>query len=294
MIVLDPAQALALRRSSSGPVVVAGGGGTGKSVLANAIASQAARAGRTCLLVGSSQILDQPMGYSLVRDVHKVLSDRAQFDHPASGPTLPQPAGRPRTVIEARTKSNPTAAHAAVRILDQARKLARSYDLSPAEIESSVVADRTLAAGVFESLSLVSQDASRIADALWTGNARAGRTFKDVEELTAGRTVEVPPDDEALGLILADDREYEAGISKIVSDRQDASEDRLVSDAVASLFRARSSDRSLSDHHKHASFMARTIGNAISLIRKHGTFKAARILHADEARPRHRRRRQNV
>jgi hypothetical protein len=275
MTILDPAQALALRKSASGSVDVAGRGGTGKSVLANAIASQAARAGRSCLLVGSSRILDRPLGYGLTRDIHKVLSDRAQFDDPASSPAVPPPSGRPASVIEARAKSNPAAARAAVRILEKARELAKSHDLSPAEIESSVVAERTLGAGAFESLSLASQDASRIADALWTGNARAGRTFKDVEELAAGRTVEVPPNDEALGLILADDREYEAGISKIVSDRQDANEDSLVSHAVASLLRARSSDRTLSDHHRHASFMARTIGSAIALIRKHGTFKAA-------------------
>jgi hypothetical protein len=275
MIILDPAQALALRKSASGSVNVAGRGGTGKSVLANAIASQAARAGRSCLLVGSSRILDRPLGYGLIREIQKVLSDRAQFDHPASSPAVPPPSGRPASVIEARAKSNPAAARAAVRILEKARELAKSHDLSPSEIESSVVAERALGAGAFESLSLVSQDASRIADALWTGNARAGRTFKDVEELAAGRTVEVPPNDEALGLILADDREYDAGISKIVSDRQDAKEDSLVSHAVASLLRTRSSDRTLSDYHKHASFMAHTIGGAIALIRKHGTFKSA-------------------
>ena len=275
MIILDPAQALALRKSASGSVDVAGRGGTGKSVLANAIASQAARTGRSCLLVGSSRILDRPLGYGLIRDIHKVLSDRAQFDHPASSPAVPPPSGRPVSVIEARAKSNPAAGRAAVRILEKARELAKSHDLSPAEIESSVVAERALGTSAFESLSLASQDASRVADALWTGNARAGRTFKDVEELAAGRTVEVPPNDEALGLILADDQEYEAGISKIVSDRQDANEDSLVSHAVASLLRARSSDRTLSDHHRHASFMASTIGSAIALIRKHGTFKAA-------------------
>jgi hypothetical protein len=275
MNILDPAQALALRRSASGPVDVAGRSGTGKSLLANAIASQAARAGKTCLLVGASKILDRPLGYRSVRDIHKVLSDRAQSAHPTSSPVTLPPAGRAPSVIEARTKSNPTAARAAVRILDRARELKKSHDLSPTEIESSVIDDRTLGAGVFDSLSLVSQDASRIADALWTGNARAGRTFKDVEELTAGRIWEVPPNDEALNLIRADDQEYEAGIAKIVSDRQDAKEDSLVSHAVTSLLRPRSSDRTLADYHKHASLMARTIGSAIALIRKHGTFKAA-------------------
>src|ERR1700730_14665951 len=237
MIILDPAQALALRKSASGSVDVAGRGGTGKSVLANAIASQAARGGRSCLLVGSSRILDRPLGYGLIRDIHKVLSDRAQFDHPASSPAVPPPSDRRPSVIEARAKSNPAAARAAVRILEKARELAKSHDLSPAEIESSVVAERTLGAGTFESLSIARQDASRIADALWTGNARAGSTFKHIEELAAGRSVQVPPNDVALGLILADDQEYEAGISKIVSDRQEANQDKLGWHAVARLLR---------------------------------------------------------
>jgi hypothetical protein len=42
-----------------------------------------------------------------------------------------------------------------------------------------------------------------------------------------------------------------------------------------SLLRPRSSDRTLSEYHRHASFMVRTVGGAIALIRKHGTFKAA-------------------
>jgi hypothetical protein len=275
MIILDPAQALALRRSASGPVDVAGRGGTGKSVLANAIASQAARAGRTCLLVGSSRILDRPLSYGLIRDIHKVLSDRAQIDHPASSPAVPPQPSRPASLLEARAKSNPAAARAAVRILEKARELAKTHDISPGEIEGSVIAERALAAGVTDSLSLAAQDASRIADVLWTGNARAGRTFKDVDKLVAGRTVEVPPNDEALGVILATDQEYEASVSKIVSDQQEASEESSVSKAVGSLLRPRSSDRTLSEYHRHASFMVRTIGGAIALIRKHGTFKAA-------------------
>src|SRR6266436_5399576 len=104
MIILDPAQALALLKSASGPVDVAGRGGTGKSVLANAIASQAAQAGRACLLVGASPILDRPLGYSFIRDVHRVLSDRAQIDHPASIPAGPPQPSRPASVVEARAR----------------------------------------------------------------------------------------------------------------------------------------------------------------------------------------------
>jgi hypothetical protein len=275
MIILDPAQALALRKSAAGPVDAAGRGGTGKSVLANAIASQAARAGRSCLLVGSSPMLDRPLSYGFIRGIHNVLADRAQFGHPALSPAVSQPTSPPASAVEARAKSNPAAARMAVRILERARELSKTHDISAAEIEGSVIAERALSHGVAESLSLAVQDASRIADVLWTGNARAGRTFKDIDGFIADRTLEVPPSDEALGLILATDREYEAGVYMIVSDQQQASEENSVSKAVGSLLRPRSSDRTLSEYHKHASFMARTIGSAIALLRKYGTFKGA-------------------
>jgi hypothetical protein len=275
MIILDPAQVLALRKSASDPVDIAGRSGTGKSVLANAIASQTARAGRTCLLVGASQILDRPLGYGFIQDIHRVLSNRAQIDHPASSLAGPSQPSQPASVIEARVRSNPSAARAAVRMLEKARELANTHNLTPAEIEGSVVNERALAAATTNSLSLAAQDASRVANMLWTGNARAGRTFKDVDDLISGRIVEVPPSDEALGLILANDQDYEEGLSKIVSDQQEEKEESSVSKAVGSLLRPRSSDRTLAEYHKHASFMVRTIGSAIALIKRHGTFKAA-------------------
>lgn len=273
MIILDPAQALALRKSISGPVEVVGRSGTGKSTLANVIAAETARAGKTCLLVGASDLLRRPLGYAFVREIHRVLADRAQIDYaPGRSGAAPPP---PANAIEARARSNHDAARAAVRILQKAREITKTHNLTAAEIESSAAASRGHSAATLNSLSLAAQDAARVADVLWTGNARAGRTFKDVDEVIAGRAVEVPPDDEALNLIRAGDADYEAGIAKIVSDQQEADEERAVSKAVADLLRPRSSDRSLAEYHKHAAFMARTISSAISLIRRHGNFKAA-------------------
>lgn len=273
MIVLDPLQALALRKSASGPIGVAGRRGTGKSVLANAIASETSRAGRTCLLIGGSEVLERPLGFAVVREIHRVLAERAQIDH-VSADSAAAPVA-PASAIEARARTSPDAARAAVLILDKARALARTHDLTASEIESSAVANRGHSAATLHSLSLAAQDAARVADVLWTGNARAGRTFRDVGEAIAGRTIEVPPDDEALDLIRAGDKEYETGIARIVSDQNDADEERAVSKAVASLLRPRSTDRSLADYQKHAAFMAHTISTAISLIRRHGNFKAA-------------------
>jgi hypothetical protein len=276
MITLDPIQFFALRKSAFGPVDVSGWSGTGKSSLANAIASQAAGAGKSCLLVGTSDVLDRPLSYGVIREIHRVLADRAQLSHPAassSGPPSPRP--RQANPIQARVRSNPAAARVAARMLQKARELENGHNLTPAEVEESIVTERALAAGAANSLSLAMQDASRIADVLWTGNARAGRTFKDVDEVVSGRSVEVPPNDEALTLILADDQKYDGALAKIVSSQQEAKEDRAVSNAVGALLRPRSSDRTLSEYHKHASFMARTIGGAIALIKRHGNFKAA-------------------
>ncbi|MBR1217496.1 hypothetical protein JQ557_05830 [Bradyrhizobium sp. U87765 SZCCT0131] len=272
MIVLDPLQALALRKSATGPVGVAGRRGTGKSVLANAIASETARAGRTCLLIGASEVLERPLGFAIVREIHRVLAERAQISH-VSADSAATPMA-PASAIEARARTTPDAARAAILILEKARALARTHNLTAGEIESSAAANRGHSATTLNSLSLAAQDAARVADVLWTGNARAGRTFRDVGEAIAGRAIEVPPDDAALDLIRAGDAEYKTGIAKIVSNQKEADEERAVSKAVASLLRPRSTDRSLADYQKHAAFMAHTISTAISLIRRHGNLKA--------------------
>ncbi|MBR0793044.1 hypothetical protein JQ631_28560 [Bradyrhizobium manausense] len=272
MIILDPAQALALRKSLSGPVEVTGRGGTGKSVLANVIASETARSGKRCLLVGASHILERPLGFGFVREIHRILSDRTRLDyaHGPAGAVTPPPSA-----VEARIRSNPEAARAAALILGKAQEIAKAHNLSLDEIEGSAAAGRGPSASAVTTLSLAAQDASRLANVLWTGNARAGRTFKDVDSVIAGGAVEVPPDDEVLGLILSSDRDYEAGLAKIVLEQQEADEESSVSKSVASLLRPRSSDQTIAEYQRHAAFMARTISAAISLIRRHGSLTAA-------------------
>ena len=272
MITLDPIQALALRKSAVEPVEIAGLSGTGKSTLANAIASQSSHSGKSCLLIGSSRILDRAVAYRVLGEIHRVVADRAQLDHPLGSYKPQHPEILQGDPVEARARANPSAALVAMRTLQRARELSAAHDLKPSEVEESVVTDRPEAAN-FASLAV--QDAARIADVLWSGNGRAGRTFKDVDEAITGHVVEVPPNEDALGLILASDQEYEASLTKIVSSHKESQEEHVISQAVASLLRPRSSDRSLSEYHKHASFMARTIGSAIALIKRHGTLKAA-------------------
>ena len=144
-----------------------------------------------------------------------------------------------------------------------------------------MAADRPLGPEAANFLSLAVQDASRIADVLWSGNGRAGRTLKDVDAVAAGGAVEVPPEEDALSLMLASDQEYEEQLAKIVSSHQQSKEEHALSKSVAGLRRPRSSDRTLSEHHRHACFMARTIGSAIGLIKKHGTLKAALAAGSD-------------
>jgi hypothetical protein len=277
MITLDPVQALALRKSAVEPVEIAGSSGTGKSTLANAIASQLSRCGKSCLLIGTSAILDRAAGYRVLGEIHRVVADRAQLDH---SPNLRSNKVQHSGVlqwdpIEARARANPARARVAVSTLQRARELAARHDLKPSEIEESLAVDRPLGPEAANFLSLAVQDASRIADVLWSGNGRAGRTLKDVDEVAAGRPVEVPPEEDALSLILASDQEYEASLAKIVSSHKESKEEHALSKSVAGLLRPRSSDRTLSEYHKHASFMARTIGRAIALIARYGTLKAA-------------------
>jgi hypothetical protein len=277
MITLDPVQALALRKSAVEPVEIAGLSGTGKSTLANAIASQSIRRGKTCLLIGTSAILDRAAGYGMLGELHRAVADRAQWDHSPSlrSSKVQHPGVRQWDPIEARARANPARARVAVSTLQRARELAARHDLKPSEIEESMAVDWPLGPEAANFLSLAVQDASRIAKVLWSGNGRAGRTLKDVDEVIAGRPVEVPPKEDALSLILSSDQEYEASLAKIVSSHKESKEEHSLSKSVAGLLRPRSSDRTLSEYHKHASFMARTIGSAIALIKRHGSLKAA-------------------
>src|SRR5262249_39563500 len=79
VITLDPAQAAALRGAATESITATGADGTGKSTLAMAIAAQAAAAGRSCLLVGKSVVLDNPSPFRMLSQVHPILFQRAHF-----------------------------------------------------------------------------------------------------------------------------------------------------------------------------------------------------------------------
>lgn len=206
-----------------------------------------------------------------------MLADRAQLDYPVgfNPGNVQTSTASPVDPIGARALVNPTAARVAVRILGRARELRAKFNLGSNEIEESLTSGRPISAEAANLTSLAVQDASRMADALWSSNGRSGRTFKDVDDLIAGRPVEVPPSEEILALLLADDQTYEASLAKILSSQSELNEGHALALVIATLRRPGSPDKTLSECQKHASWMARTIGGAVGLIKRNGSLKAA-------------------
>jgi hypothetical protein len=123
-MILDRAQSSALRRAAADSVVVRGPSGTGKSSLANAIAVQAAQAGLTCLLVGTSPELDKPLVYRAARACHPILARRAQVSNRAI-------INRQKiSPLDARGRLNPSAMQTAVRVLQRAPRKGRPWETS--------------------------------------------------------------------------------------------------------------------------------------------------------------------
>ena len=203
MIKLDRAQSFALHRATTESVVAYGSGGTGKSSLANAIAVQAAGAGLTCLLVGSGSRLDKPLIYTVAGVCHPILARRAQINS--------RPTGRRQQIdpLMARGRLNPTALQGAISILRRARELIEQHDFGPEEVEQSLLAVRPVPPEALDLIAVISQDATRVADMLWTGNRRNGRSLHDVEMVVVRRQTNVPADEEPLVLILAEESDFE-------------------------------------------------------------------------------------
>lgn len=276
MITLDPVQLFALRKAASEPIQVAGLNGAGKSTLANAIATQSARDGRSCLLIGRDASLDRPIAFQMLEQVHQVLANRANLNNQTDvlSPKVWTKMVLPSDLIEARAKTDPVAAKTAERLLRRTRELIGQYKLNADEIEESI-ADQSIAPEAFDLASLAIQDASRLANELWSGNGRAGRSFHDLKELLAGAPIEVPANEQILELILADDATFEAALLKILSNRSEHKEEQALAAIVRDLRRPGSSDKTLAEYHQHAVWISRIMKDAIALVRKHTSLKAA-------------------
>lgn len=277
MITLDPAQLYALRKSESEAIQAAGRNGVGKSTLANAIAAQSARNGLSCLLIGRDPSLDHPIAFRMVDHVHQVLSERSQLNNQTdvSRPDIVQRSVFPFDPIEARAKVDPIAAKAALSLLRRARELIQQFKFDADEVEESVTFNQALSAEALDLAFLAADDAAKLADELWSGNARAGRSFRDLKDLLAGANVEIPANEHTLKLILCDDAAFEAALLKLLSRRSEQKEEQAVATVISQLRRPRSAEKSLADCHQHAVWMSRVLNDAIALVRKHGSLKAA-------------------
>jgi hypothetical protein len=283
MITLDAAQAYALATAAKEAIAVHGPSGTGKSVLANVIAARALHLGRSCLVIGSSPILDLPIGFRMLSYLHPTIQDRSQLTEQFSGSGQPTSPERSADLIEARAKTDPDAARTAVRILRRTRELTQKHGFDPDEVEMSLATAQPLQSDTLNLASLAVQDGIRLADKLWTGNARAGRSLHDVRELLAGRPIEVPADEKALAMILADETEFEAALVQILSAHSVQDDERILSEGISTLRRPRSRGKTIAESHQHASWIAGVLNDANKLVRRHGSLKAALAADPDSA-----------
>jgi hypothetical protein len=269
VINLDRAQSFALHRAATDSVLAYGSSGTGKSCLANAIAVQAAGAGLTCLLVGSSSRLDKPLVYTVAGVCHPILARRAQVNNLVTDPR------QHVDPLVARGRINPSALRGAMRIMRRARELLEQHNLGPEEVEHSLLAVRPVPQEALDLIVVISQDATRVADMLWTGNRRNGRSLHDVELVVAGRQANVPADEEPLALILADESHFERKLAAVLATATPANDEKQLR-AVMSTLRSRPpTDKTLKEVHENVVWMRETLRDAIDLVSKSGNAQAA-------------------
>ncbi|MDA9495522.1 ATP-binding protein [Bradyrhizobium sp. CCBAU 11361] len=134
MITLDPVQAAMLRDAATEAIEVGGDRGTGKSTLAMAIAAQAVGQGRSCLLVGRSDVLDRPAQFRTLAQVHPVLFERAHADRQEGTRAI---ASSEHDALGARANLDPFGARTAMAVLPRVRQVVRMHDLATSELDES-------------------------------------------------------------------------------------------------------------------------------------------------------------
>lgn len=272
VITLDPAQTAALRGAAIESIAAMGADGTGKSTLAMAIAAQLAAAGRSCLLVGKSTVLDSPSPFRLLSQVHPVLFQRAHFRDSAAPNKIVSTETDP---LAARAGVDPFAARTALALLRRVRDLVQVHGLTTSEIEEAGGADQPIGTATRDLAAVVVEDATRLADQLWSGNARTGRSLSDVVQALEGGPSEVPANEHIQGLIGADDRQFELQLGKMRAARREERDEQLASAVVSRLKRPIKTEKTVAEYRQHADWMIRVMAEAIDLVRKHGNLQAA-------------------
>jgi hypothetical protein len=269
MIIFDRGQSLALHYAARRGVHVRGAEGTGKTSLANAIAVQAAQAGLSCVLAGSSPTLDKPLAFRTARPCHPTLTRRA---HVTNSTAAHRQDVDP---LEARGRINPADAQLAARLLRRGRELIEKYGLQSEEVEHSLLATRPVPPEALDLLVIATQDAGRIAEMLWSGNRRSGRSLRDVETVITGKAVDVPTDEEPLALIVSDDNDFERQLAGILMTGQRSEQEKEVGAVVATLRTSTPADKTLNEVHERIRLMARALREAVGLVKAGGSFKPA-------------------
>jgi hypothetical protein len=270
LITLSRAQDLAFRLSQTENVFVSGGSGSGKTVLANAIALWAVRTGASCLLVGPDRCLDQPISFRTPDGCHSILLKRAQQK---------ESGNRSATVLagplEARARVSRSGLRSAQAILRRAKELLHAHALTPAEVEQSVLFGRLLSAEAADLVAVACQDAARAADALWSGNKRAGRSIGDVLAVVSKARTEVPPDEAAAALISADDGEFDEQLISLAARPDRSIEELALAAAIAALRNPAPSDKTLIEIFRHYGWMSKAFREATELLQQYGSLQAA-------------------
>ena len=278
MITLDPVQAALLRDATTEAVEVGGDRGTGKSTLAMAIAAQAVGQGRSCLLVGRSNVLDRPAQFRTLTQVHPVLFERAHADRDNGARAI---ASSEHEALGARAKLDPFGARTAMALLPRVRQVVRMHDLATSELDESSATHQTPSGEAYDLASVAVQDATRLADQLWSGNARAGRSLADVSQVLEGVATEAPADERIQSLVLLDDNQFELELGKFRIERRRERDEQLASAIVARLRRPIKAEKTVAEYRQHAERMAKVMADAVDLVRRHGNLQAAVQAAAD-------------
>ena len=128
-------------------------------------------------------------------------------------------------------------------------------------------------------MTVICQDGEQIADALWSGNKRAGRSLRDVLDVVSNARAEIPPDEGAVALILADDEEFDEQLASLSARADRPVEERELAAAIASLVNPPPSDKTLIEVYRHLGWMSRALREATELAQRHDSLDAALAKH---------------
>jgi hypothetical protein len=160
-------------------------------------------------------------------------------------------------------------------ILRRAKELLHVHALTPAEVEQSVLFSRPLEAEAADLLTVICQDAARAADALWSGNERAGRSLGDVLAVVSKARTEVPPDEGAAALISAGDGEFDERLASLAAKADRSVEELALAGAIGALRNPAPSDKTLIEIYRHYGWMSHALREAIELSRQFESLQAA-------------------